>query len=148
MGLIDAIPGRRVYLDANVFIYVFEEFPGFERELKALFQRFDRRELEGVTSELTLGEILVRPFLRNSLEKAKACQSAIVDSDSVQAIPVSRGILVEAARLGARAGLRLPDAIHLAATLQERCDVFLTNDKQPSRVVEIPVVLLSESAHP
>ncbi|HSZ59707.1 MAG TPA: hypothetical protein VK797_28950 [Tepidisphaeraceae bacterium] len=62
MGSINAIAGTKVYLDANVFIYAVEGFAGVGAKLTTLFQRFDRGELQAVTSELTLAEVLVKPL--------------------------------------------------------------------------------------
>jgi predicted nucleic acid-binding protein len=42
--------------------------------------------------------------------------------------PVTREILIEAARLRGLSRIKLPDAIHAATALQKGCSSFLTND--------------------
>lgn len=41
-------------------------------------------------------------------------------------------------------GIKLPDALQLAAGIECSCDVFLTNDKQLSQVQEANVVYLGD----
>ncbi|MCX7015211.1 MAG: type II toxin-antitoxin system VapC family toxin [Candidatus Sumerlaeota bacterium] len=146
MGLLNAIVGRRVYLDANIFIYAFEKLPEFQQEVVDLFHSFDRGDLDAVTSELTLAEILVKPFAAQSIEIVSAYEKAINSSRSLEVVPVDRAILVQAARLRAKAKLRLPDAIHLATALRAKCGSFLANDKRMPRVEGIELVQVFEAA--
>lgn len=114
MGLLDAVQGPRVYLDTNVFIYGIEGFERFENEIGALFGAVDRGDIEAATSELTLTEALVKPFREGNATHQQIYQEALQNRASFHLVPVIRPILVEAARLRALTGLRLPDAIHLA----------------------------------
>jgi predicted nucleic acid-binding protein len=47
-----------------------------------------------------------------------------------------------AARIGARKGLKLVDAIHFSAALEPGCDVFVTNDSRIRSSDGLEVVLL------
>ena len=53
----------RIYLDTNIFIYALEGYRIFRTALATLFDALDRQELTAVTSELTLAEVLMKPFL-------------------------------------------------------------------------------------
>ena len=57
MGLIDALHGQRVYLDANVFIYATEGHERFTGLLDALFSRVAQQAVQAFSSELTLAEV-------------------------------------------------------------------------------------------
>ena len=57
---------------------------------------------------------------------------------------VIRPLLVESARLRASTGLRLPDAIHLAAAREAGCSTLVTNDDDSEGTPEMNVVMLSE----
>ena len=46
MGVVDRLPGRAVYLDANVFIYALEGYPPYAVALGELFEAIDDGELE------------------------------------------------------------------------------------------------------
>jgi predicted nucleic acid-binding protein len=130
MGSLESIPGPRVYLDANIFIYYLEDFPQFAPVLDSLFRRLDRGELHAVTSELTLAEILVKPLQAADATAVSTYQSFLGGSSSLTVAPVTRDILIAAARLRAGSSLKLPDAIHAATSLQHRCTSYLTNDQR------------------
>ena len=69
MGLMQRIAGNRVYLDTNLFIYALEGFPEYADRISELFAAVDRGVLSAVTSELTLAESLVKPFMDNDLHR-------------------------------------------------------------------------------
>jgi predicted nucleic acid-binding protein len=142
--ILNALRGERVYLDTNIFIYALEAYPDFVEELIELFESLDEGNLTAVTSELTLAEVLVRPFIDGNLERQTAYQQALQSSEVLEVVPVSRDVLIEAARLRSVANLRLPDAIHGATACLTACETFLTNDRRLLDIPGIEVVLLSE----
>lgn len=125
----------RIYLDTNIFIYALEGYPAFRPALTALFEAFDRREVAAVTSELTLAEALVKPLLDRHAERQVAYLQLLQPTASLQVVPVSREILIAAARLRADVTLKLPDAIHVATAQLTGCAHFLTND---TRIPSLP----------
>jgi PIN domain-containing protein len=64
---------------------------------------------------------------------------------NLQLEPVSRGILLEAAGLRARYGLRSPDAIQLATGLQAGATLAVTNDRAWRKVPYIKTLIPSRS---
>lgn len=144
MVILNAIRGDRVYLDTNVFIYAIEEYPAFANALDEFFGNIDAGELRAFTSELTLAEVLVRPLMDGNLEIQAAYQQALQNSDGFEVVPVSREVLIEAARLRSIANLRLPDAIHGATAILNGCQTFLTNDRRLAVLPGVDVTLLSE----
>jgi len=142
--ILNTIWGERVYLDTNVFIYAIEGYPEFVDELNEFFDSIDAGNLRAFTSELTLAEVLVRPLRDANLEIQTAYQQALQSSEGLEVVPVSRDVLIEAARLRAVANLRLPDAIHGATAILTGCETFLTNDRRLAAVPGVEVVLLSE----
>ncbi len=66
--------------------------------------------LVAVTSELTLAEALVKPLLDRHAERQAAYLQVLQPSTSLHMAPVSRDVLLAAARLRAETGLKLPDA--------------------------------------
>jgi predicted nucleic acid-binding protein len=142
--ILNTIRGERVYLDTNVFIYAIEGYPEFVDELNEFFDSIDAGNMRAFTSELTLAEVLVRPLRDANLEIQTAYQQALQSSEGLEVVPVSRDVLIEAARLRAVANLRLPDAIHGATAILTGCETFLTNDRRLAAVPGVEVVLLSE----
>ncbi len=127
MGGINGL-AHRVYLDANVFIYAVEGYPTFKDRLRILLEAIDRRDIEAVTSELTLAEVLVKPFREGQPHWQEIYQQVLQPSPTLQLVPISKTLLTTAARIRARSNITLPDAIHAATSQQMQCGSFLTND--------------------
>jgi len=62
MTHIDSIAGRSAYLDANIFIYTLNGFAPLVPVLTRLFTLIEGGHMQALTSELTLAELLVKPF--------------------------------------------------------------------------------------
>ncbi|MBR8840517.1 MAG: PIN domain-containing protein [Stigonema ocellatum SAG 48.90 = DSM 106950] len=144
MGIIETIQGNKVYLDTNIWIYALEGYPEFIQDLTQLFQNITQGNLSAVTSELSLAEVLVKPFQNQNLIQQQTYKKLISNSQSLSVIPVSRNILIEAARLRASINIKLPDAIHAATAMLTQCSTFITNDQRFQSIPNISVVLLSE----
>ena len=54
-------------------------------------------------------------------------------------VPLSRLVMDQATELRAQYGFMTPDAIHLAAAIVNKCDLFLTNDQRLQKCHEIKV---------
>ncbi|HEV8580073.1 MAG TPA: type II toxin-antitoxin system VapC family toxin [Thermoanaerobaculia bacterium] len=120
--------GQRFYLDANFFIYVLEESEPWAEAARRILISLDRGECEAVTSELSLAECLVKPLELGRTEIAEVYLEFLRDRRSLLVVPVSREVLIEAARLRAQNRIKPPDAVHGATALQGGCASFLTND--------------------
>lgn len=144
MGLLKALHGDRIYLDTNTWIYALEGYSAFRPELTQLFGQIRAGTLRGVTSELTLAELLVKPFRDQDLAQQTRYKKAIANRQNFFIVPVLRDLLIDAAEVRANTQLKLPDAIHAATALRTDCTTFVTNDRQLKKLTNIPVVLLSE----
>ena len=59
-------------------------------------------------------------------------------------MPVSRDVLVAAARLRAETNMKLPDAIHAATAQLTGCTQFLTNDTHIKALPGLIILSLTE----
>jgi predicted nucleic acid-binding protein len=148
MGKIgEILQAQRIYLDANVFIYLLEGYPAYEKMLTELFSLIDNGELEAVTSELTLAETLVKPKMDDNTDLQQVYQDMFLTTSLLKVVPINTEILIEAATLRAKnRQIKLPDAIHLATAYVNQCQAFLTNDKSLKRIPDIKVIMLSDIA--
>ncbi len=147
MGLVDDLQGRRVYLDANVFIYALNGFPAFAITLTDLFDGIESGTVSACTSELTLAELLVIPFRHGDTEEEKRCRMILRPRACLSLLPVTMDVLELTAKLrAAMPTVRTPDAVHAATAQLAGCDVFLTNDRRLKAVTGLPILLLSEIA--
>lgn len=129
MGLRDRLKGKRVYFDANIFIYLMEGYPAFETELQDIRNSIRYGESHICTSELTLCEVLVPAFRTNNSNLLTLYRQFIEQSGAFELVPTTRETYIRAALLRAEHGLKTPDAIHMASAIESGCGAFLTNDK-------------------
>ena len=133
MGLNTLPAGSRIYLDANVWIYALE---GYAAALTALFARIDACELTAITSEFTLAEVLVKPFADANLALQQLYAETLQARLALRIVPITRDILIAAARLRAQhPTLKMPDALHAATALADGAQYFVSND---ARFVVLP----------
>jgi predicted nucleic acid-binding protein len=128
------VPVISLYLDSNAFISYLEGTPADSAVLKTLFELLLVHPGAGVTSELTLAEVLAGSH-KNGVEMKRAYLDLIVWSKRVNLASVSREILYQSADLcgnhkrtvGRKLGLL--DAIHLATAVQANCQYFVSADR-------------------
>jgi predicted nucleic acid-binding protein len=119
----DQVP--RLYLDANVFIDAIEGTGDIAEPLRQLFDRFRAHRGIGVTSELTLAEVLPAA----STVQRRSYLNMIVWSRMFDLRPVSRDILIETAEYRRHAGMpKLPAAIHVVTAIHAGCRTILSAD--------------------
>lgn len=146
MGLADDLTGLLTYLDSNIFIYFLEGHADYAEPLTALFDRIGSGALQAVTSQLTLAEVLVKPLRDQNSALYAQCLLFIRSREGLRVSPIDQHCLLEAARLRAGSGFRLPDAIHIAAATTAGCQSFLTNDRRLGACRGLRVVYLDHYA--
>ena len=144
MGRLTPQFGMLAYLDANVFIYAVEDAGPLGDVVRDVFTRIDRGEFVGLTSELTLSEVLVRPIRNGDLHGRREFELLLADRPTLGVVPVDRDVLIRAAEVRAASTLKLPDAIHAATALDHGCTSFPTNDARFAAYAPLPVLLASD----
>jgi len=144
MGSLADLAGKRVYLDANVFVYALDDLPPWNTVAANLLRAAEQGRFLAITSELTLAECLVKPLQTGSHASVRVYEETIRSRQSLTVVPVSREVLIEAARVRATSTARLPDAIHLASHRLQNADVFITNDQPLRSTLGRDCLLLSE----
>jgi uncharacterized protein len=116
----------RVFWDTNLFIYLFEDYGMLSKSVARLRSKMLDRGDQLLTSTLTLGEILVKPFERNDSELSEKYEHAISSAATLIAFDVKAAKVYAALR--AQRSLKAPDAIQLACAASAKADLFVTND--------------------
>jgi predicted nucleic acid-binding protein len=131
----------KVYLDTNIFIAAYESAGARSDHAFWVLWAIERGEIRGVTSELTLAELLPGPIEDGNDELANAYKQILTDSPHMQVQPVTRETLIETALLRAgRPGLKLPDAVHCATARRAACTAMVTDDRRMPRNVGVRIV--------
>lgn len=134
MAILNGFHAKRIYLDANIFIYLHERLDEYAELLDALTEKFDSGKSQALTSELSLLEILVKPIKDKREDLQQIYKSAFSSEGSLTVCAINRPVLVKAAEIRADGNLKLPDAIHASTAIIEQCDAFLSRDQDYKKV--------------
>ena len=121
---------RRLALGANAVIYFLERVQPYSTLIEYALQFMERGLLQGMISTVVEAEIMVKPLRERD-------QSALEDAELfIHRIPnlvlrsIDSAVAKEAARIRADTQLSLPDAMIIAAAVDERCDTLIGNDRR------------------
>ena len=134
----------RLCLDTAPIIYFVEVHPHYDALVTEVFQRIADGRLVGVTSVITLTEVLVQPVQRGERNLQRQYRDLRRYSENIELTEIDLAIAERAAELRARYTLRTPDALQIAAALVRGCQAFLTNDGSLKRVTDLSVLVLDE----
>jgi predicted nucleic acid-binding protein len=136
----------RIGIDTSPFIYFIEENEKYLEVLTFIFKKIDTGSIKAFSSVLTLAEVLVRPFVKGEQHLINEYISIFTSCENLSLIPVEKEIAVLAAKIRAKNGLKLPDALHFATAKVYKCELFITNDKHFNGISdsEIQIVLLDD----
>lgn len=138
----EALGEGPIALDSSVFIYFVESHPRYAPAVREVFAAIDAGRLEAVTSAVSLLEVLVAPLRAGDRQLAATYEAVLTTSPGLTLREVDLPLLRAAAEVRASTGVRVPDALQLAAGLEARCTAFLTNDRRLPRVGRMRVVQL------
>lgn len=122
--------GKKIYLDTNIFIYGVEASKIYAKNIALLWEAIDQKKIVALTSEFTLSEILVKPIKDRNQKLINIYIQLIQNSEILKVSPLSRKILLQAAKLRSNINKPLPDLFHLATAIETDCNYILTNDKK------------------
>ena len=143
MGQLNLPLNAKVYVDTAVLIYSVEGHPDYRELLRPLWLKLKASELEVISSELSLMEVLIVPLRNKDTALVNDYEQLMLEGD-MQLIPISQTLLREAARLRATTNLRTPDAIHVATAMNTGCTLFLSNDRGLRGISHLSVVILQD----
>ncbi len=131
-------------LDTVPIIYFVEAHPQYDALVTQIFQRIDDGELVGVTSVITLTEVLTQPLQHGASNLQTQYRNLLTNSDNFELVPINISVAEHAANLRAQYNLSTPDALQIAAALSMGCQAFVTNDHKLRRVTELSVIMLDD----
>lgn len=144
MGLSDDLGAGPVAFDSGPLVYYVEEHPLFAPVVQSLFEGFDAGNMAGLTSVLTLLEVLVHPLARRRKDLATTYREVLLDAEGIDLLDVTPPIAERAAALRARYGIRTPDAIQAATAIEAGATAFVTSDRRLRRLRELPVLVVGQ----
>lgn len=133
---------RRIALDTNVFIYHLEDNRRYSHLTNAVFSWLEQPGASGVTSTLTMTELLVQPLRNQDETRANLFHDLLSTYPHLAWIAPDLPIARLAARYRALHGLKTIDALHAATAVRNSATGLITNDAALTRVDQLEVLVL------
>ena len=140
----EELKGKIIGIDTMVFIYHFEKNQIYSPLTFSIFESLEKGNFKGITSILTLLEILVKPKKENNSLLVERYKLLLETFPNLQVQEINENITDIASSLRANYNINTPDAIQIATSLEVKADIFITNDANLKKISEIKVLLLSE----
>ena len=131
-------------LDSSIFIYHLEDHPRYSPLTEIIFNALEKGATKGMTSYLTLMEILVKPKAEGFINGVRDYEYYLATFPNLTFYEMGLEVAQKASDLRAEEGIKAPDAIQLATAMLHGATGFLTNDKVFERVKEIDILLLDK----
>lgn len=125
---------RRIALDTSVFIYQLDANPRYLPLTDYIFSWLERPGSGGVTSTITMTELLVQPYRDSAEQRVDEFYGLLSTYPNLDWIPPNLEVADLAARLRAIHRLRTPDALQAATAAHARATGLITNDAVFERV--------------
>ncbi len=131
-------------LDTMTFIYSMEAGKLYTPLLKSIFYYIEGGFAKGITSIITLLEILVKPIKDQNIKAIKDYKFLLNNFPNLKMVNIDPEIAEKGAELRARYGIRIPDALQIASAIENHATIFISNDNKLKKVKEIEVAVLKE----
>ena len=128
--------GTRVCIDTNVFLNVLNKEKVYHSYSREVLLAISRGDLEAIIPTLVISEVLTGFYIEKRKTDAEEFLAAIVTHEHMKVIPLSMDIAVSSAKVRAKTGLKLPDAMILATAIENRTNYIVSNDGNLPRSYE------------
>jgi predicted nucleic acid-binding protein len=135
---------RRVLLDTSVFIYQLESNPRYLACTDPIFSWLELPSVEGITSTVTMTELLVQPYREGDEQRADDFYGLLSTYPNLEWIAPNLEIADLAAKIRATHRLRTPDALQAATAVHSRATGLVTNDPVFQRVGSFQTLVLED----
>ena len=133
-----------VGLDTSIFIYHLKDHPHYSSLTEIIFNTLEKGISRGVTSYLTLMEILVKPKTEGLLQVARDYEYYLTTFPNLTFCEMGLDVARKASDVRAAERMKAPDAIQLATAIVYGATAFLTNDRIFERVKGIDILILDK----
>ena len=144
MELIKQLRGKIIFLDTAPLIYFIEKNIRYIDVVQPIIALIDSQQAKGLTSTITLLEVLVLPLREGNKKLADKYKTILLSSSDLETCEISNAISERAAVIREKYGFKTPDSIQLATAIVRKADYFLTNDAALKQVKEIKVIVLED----
>lgn len=141
--MLDSLTGRRVYVDANVFIYFLDQSTPQSSAATATLEAAAAGNFSAVTGHAAVAEVMVGPYRLGDPLIIRKVKEFFGSATWLEVVDHPAQAFDDAALLRAASGMPFVDALHVATASLSRCDVVLTYDARMKPGLGVNVVALS-----
>jgi predicted nucleic acid-binding protein len=136
----------RVGIDSAVLIYHLEDIEPYSELTEAALGTIAAGRPAAVVSTISLAEVLVKPYRDRQPARIAAIEGFVTSMPNTSVLAPSLTAAKDAARLRAKYGIRLPDALLVATSREQGAQAFLTNDAGLRRLrgEQLTVIVLDD----
>lgn len=135
---------KRVFVDTAPVIYYLENHPQYRDSIIKFFTMCIQKNIQVVTSAITIEEYLVFPYSNGKMELTDNFKR-FLEYMNIEIVDIDYKIAEQAAKIrGQYKNFKAMDALQIAAAIVSRCDMFFTNDKQLRQEKEIPCMTMDD----
>jgi predicted nucleic acid-binding protein len=135
---------RRIAIDANAFIYLFEAPGPLARATGAILDAAETGKVTVIVSSMVLAEIAVGPVTSGDETLVERYAAAVRGARGVQVVPLTADIAVDVGIIRGRHRVQIPDAVHLATARHAGATAIVTNDERMPSLPQLDVVRLTD----
>lgn len=145
-ALAPAVSGRRVYLDANVFIYFLSGSVTWAPTVELLLTAARDGQVNAVTGDAVVSEIMVGPYRDRDPLVVRSVREFFGEPGFLEIVSHSPKAWDDAAVLRGTLGMPMIDALHVATAAEARCDALISNDQRMKAALGVEVIGLGAVA--
>lgn len=134
-----------VGIDTVAFIYHLEENHKYLPFTNVLFEMVENGVIKGITSPVTIMEILVKPEKEENKRAIQEYKFILQTFPNLKIKPIDFHTAEKAAELRAKYRIKPADALQLGAALVENANAFVTNDEKLKQVEEIETIVMKHA---
>lgn len=135
---------KRVYIDTSPIIYYLEHSALYVDKMKNFFETCLSKNIQLVTSVITVEEYLVFPYASGKMELIDNFKR-FIEYMNIEVVNIDSEIAEQAAKIrGQFKDFKGMDSLQIAAAKIRGCDMFFTNDKQLRQEKELPCMTLDD----
>ena len=135
---------KKVFIDTAPFIYFFEGNSDLSLKSRDIFLKLINEGCEILTSYISEVEMKAIPQ-RNKQTKKMIAMDSFIEEFNINKLNIgSKEYKIALAIRADYTFIKLIDAFQLAIALNNKCDFFITNDKELKKYDKIKVLLVNE----
>jgi len=135
---------KRIGLDTCMFIFEVEENLKYIEIVHPIFRWLEKPESYGITSTVSMLELLVHPYRRSDLDTVNKFYALLSTYPNLHWVELTLPVADAAARLRAEFNLKTPDAIQAASAMSLQATGFISNDPAFKRLNTLDVLILDD----